>query len=175
MKIELTREQYRKLIVLAHLGEHMINTPPEEENEDDDARELLTHLNAHAKDFDSEDLLARAEDEKYYGTRLLNETTFKFIEEYDDDMFWNDLALHLAMRDLEDEEFGSDEEREEAIHGRAEHYITEFEKNGTGKFKVGNLILAIKLAPAGDTRGRRNPGTQSNHRHGGPEGHQVPE
>jgi hypothetical protein len=137
MNIELTRDQYRKLLVLAYLGDHVINTPAEDE--DEGSLELLSHLNSYCKEFDSTDLVDPTplpEDGRFYGTRKLDEQVFKHIEEYDDDIFWNDLAGHLAMRDLEGKEFTSDEEREEFIQSRAEHYVSEFEENGLENFKL---------------------------------------
>lgn len=137
MNIELTRDQYRKLLVLAYLGDHVINTPAEDE--DEGSLELLSHLNSYCKEFDSTDLVdpnPLPEDGRFYGTRKMDEQVFQHIEEYDDDIFWNDLAGHLAMRDLEGKEFASDEEREEFIQSRAEHYVSEFEESGLENFKL---------------------------------------
>ena len=139
MQIELTREQYRKLLVLAHLGEHMVNAPAEED--DEEAQAVVSHLNSHCKEFDSTDLIDPepfADDGRYYGTRALDEAAFKLIGEYDDDIFWNDLADHLAVRDQEGKDFKNDEEREEFIQSRVEGYIDEFEKNGLENFKLAN-------------------------------------
>lgn len=137
MNIELTRDQYRKLLLLAHLGEHVVNAPAEEN--DEEALQLLSHLNSFCKDFDTTDLVDPQpfqEDGRYYGTRDLDELAFKFIEQYDDDIFWNDLADHLAVRDLDDESMNNDEEREEFIQNRVEVYVKEFENNGLENFRL---------------------------------------
>ncbi len=137
MKIELSRDQYRKLLILAHLGEHIINAPGNAR--DEEALALLSHLNSFGKDFESTDLVDPApfqEDGRFYGTRELDELAFQHIEEYDDDIFWNDLAGHLAVRDLEDQSLNTDEEREEFIQARVEKYISEFEENGLDNFKL---------------------------------------
>lgn len=137
MNVELSREQFRKLIVLAHLGEHVLNAPAEEE--DEEALEVLSHLNSHAGSFDSNDLIepeAFKDDGRFYGTRALDEQIFKIFEEYDDDIFWNNLADHLALRDLESQSFDNDEDRETFLEGRVDHYIEEFEKNGLENFRI---------------------------------------
>ena len=97
--ITLTDEQLSALTKLVYMGEWLLNshrdTPlPEYE----DAIQLVYHAARHAEEqslieFDE---VARA----YTPTREFDEEIYPFIEEYDDDMFWEEFVDRMALRDL---------------------------------------------------------------------------
>lgn len=100
MKIDLTKEQYRTLILLTSLGECMVNSH-RETGLDEGVSELLHHILAYHKDFDAADLVDPVPDDgKFHGSTKLNEWAYSFSDAYDDESFWDELSNRLAERDF---------------------------------------------------------------------------
>lgn len=98
IKLELTTEEFRKLIELAYLGEWMVNAQHDPQFQDETAGALVQKLLVAHKlpnvDLDAEtgEYFMKAE----WTERLYDE----YILDYDDHTFWDELTERLAMRDL---------------------------------------------------------------------------
>jgi hypothetical protein len=142
MKIELTKEQYRKLIELLFLGNWIANATRTGVKGDEmrtDYQDIEKYILSFAGDFRAGDAVLKEEGE-YFTTMQFEESLIPLIEGYDEYTFWEELADRLANRDLL-KEIGpvrilKDEhmERKDTIE---ERYQEEFEKNG-----LRNLILS---------------------------------
>ena len=98
MNVNLSPEEYRKLIELAYLGEWMINSHHDPEFEDEDAGRIVQKLLAATP---LDEISQDEETGEYYmssdwTTHLLE----SYIADYDDHVFWDELTERLAARDL---------------------------------------------------------------------------
>ena len=136
MNIELTKEQYRMLQLLAYLGDHMLTFFTDEESPE--LRDLIYHLNSHAEEAGAEDLVREdAEDGLHNFSESMEVFAAQFIETYDENMFWNELAERLTARDVERlEKVGELPEEEDFYVNLLTMYLDEFVNNG-----VDNLVL----------------------------------
>ncbi len=104
MKINLTNKEYRILLDLLEMARWMIDSyKSEPEPEDKEHIRVCNKLLSFAEKFGFGNLVEYVEDVKEYcGTREFEDTTAarKFINDYDEDNFWTELAIHLADRDL---------------------------------------------------------------------------
>jgi hypothetical protein len=98
VKIELTTEEFRKLIELAYLGEWMINAQHDPEFEDESAGALVQKLMGAHKlpNIDVDDETGEYFMKSDWSERLYDE----YILDYDDHTFWDELTERLALRDL---------------------------------------------------------------------------
>lgn len=100
MKIELTRDQYRDLLALVYLGEWMANAYHK-----DRRRFLLAKTQQHVYGPAAENgcaaWIARDPKEKrMVPTAAMDKALGSFIDLYDENAFWDQLAERMAERDL---------------------------------------------------------------------------
>ena len=146
MNINLTKKEYRLLLDYIFLGDWVINAHrTEKRNDIEDYDMLVQKLYSFAKGMDCEELVqADRERNEYYTTRHYEETApvFDFIEDYDNDTFWDALISRLAERDVYeqvDEEkrgtMGAEEywRRSEPIE---ESYYQEFRRHGIEHLRI---------------------------------------
>ena len=138
MKINFTKKQYEDLVKLIHLGTWMINA-----HRTDDIVEKYEDLEQYIlsfyKDFGIEKFIEFDKElNKFFPTREFEEDTDveQYIDEYNNDIFWEELIDRLARRDFI-REYGEDkvlkmtwEERFEKEQPFIDKYDEEFEKNG---------------------------------------------
>jgi len=135
MVIDLTKEEYQRLIELAYLGEWTVNafrdparTLPAYE---DALRSLLSHAEeagcAQWADPETCDPTEELE---------MNRDIRRYIDEYNDESFWYELLERFAYRDLE-KELGfrsvrdmNPRQREERLETLKEKYLDELENHG---------------------------------------------
>lgn len=106
MKIELTKEQYENLIKLVYLGNWMINairSGTEDEPRIEKYDELEQYIFSFAKEAGLEKYIEF--DEKYnqfFPTREFEESAEleQYMEDYDDEVFWQELSDRLGIRDF---------------------------------------------------------------------------
>ena len=100
MKIDLTFDQYRDLLALVYLGEWMANA-----YHNDRRRFLLEKTQQHiygaagdngCGDWISPDPMAK----RLVSTEAMEKALASFIDLYDENVFWDQLAWRLAERDL---------------------------------------------------------------------------
>jgi hypothetical protein len=143
MKINFTKEQYETLIKIVYMGNGMVNTADESENNKFTA--LEEYIFSFAKNFGLEHLVEYGETEKtYYPSEKLeeDEEIIEYIQNYDDNIFWEKLTFNLARRDMENK-YGREtvdkmSEEESFIKGQsfAQKYEKEFSKNGLKNLKI---------------------------------------
>jgi hypothetical protein len=103
MHLELTREQYRTLLELVFLGNWIVTSlETEEDVETQRYDELERYIFYHAKSFGLPEYADGERPDDCYPSRRFEDESpvFDFIDEYDDQTFWEELAYRLAERDL---------------------------------------------------------------------------
>ena len=147
MKLSLTKVEYRDLLDLIYIADwvlhaHRTQDEPRTVNYQKLEQKLLSfaeeagfsHLIEYAPKFD-----------RYFPTRMFEDVSqvHGFIDEYDNDSFWEELANRLAERDLIKQEGGlsnvlklSIEERLGKQFKLEERYATEFEENGLDNITI---------------------------------------
>lgn len=101
MKRFFNQYEYRRLLILTFLGDWVINA----HLTDDRLKEytdVQDKIFAFAKQFGLDECIDRDEQTgKIYPSRLLEEEALKFMEEYEDESFWDELTDRLARRDMD--------------------------------------------------------------------------
>jgi len=143
MKINLTKKQYETLVKLVYMGVYMVEVSSDpEENEYTEMEEYISSL---AKNFNLEHLVEYYEDEKRYYPSLEiedDEEIVGFIQNYNDDIFWEKLIYSLARCDFINEyredkiEKMTDEESFVKFQPFVHKYEKEFSKNGLKNIKI---------------------------------------
>ena len=146
MKIELTKNEYRLLLDYMYLGDWIINGHQSDERRDTEEYEmLLQKLYSYAKDMGFEALIdADRDSNKYTPTSYYEETSrvSEFIEEYDNDCFWDVLISRLAERDIYEQvekealQSMSSEEYMERTAPVEEAYYREFRRRGLDRLRL---------------------------------------
>jgi len=147
MQIELTTEEYRRLIDILYLADWLLTA----HKVGDDPRiepyhRLIQKLYARSQEAGLSHLIEyAAEFDQYFPTRALEAGTaiHEFIDEYDDETFWEELTCRLAERDLVLQLGGWDkvqklptEERIRKLGQLEEHYGHEFARHGLTNLRV---------------------------------------
>jgi hypothetical protein len=100
MQIILTKEQYEKLMELVYLGNWVVNSYRADDRLDEFDR-MAEHVLSFAPSSGYQDRVEFDEFEgRYFPSRKFDEELQQYIDEYDDDVFWNTLIERLAERDL---------------------------------------------------------------------------
>ena len=141
MDINLTPDQYRKLIELAYLGEWVINAQHDPEYADEDAGRVLQTL-LSAKNFEG---VGRDDEtgEYFINTEWVEALYDKYILDYDDHVFWDELTERLAQRDLAKargvslDEVNRDDDLLE-LRPLEERYREELEEHGIERLEITN-------------------------------------
>ena len=147
MKINFTKKQYETLLKAIYLGNWMANSI-DEEPEENPFDELEEYAFSFAKDFDLEHYAAYVkENNTYYPSRQMeeDEEVNEYIQNYDDNTFWDKLIFNLSRRDM-DNKYGeaavekmSEEECLLKEQPFAEKYEKEFAKNGLKNLTISNV------------------------------------
>lgn len=143
--IELTPDQYRALLILAHIGEWVINADRREGVVRQEFVDVLTHLCAQAERFGAQAWVERNPDDgKMIPSLDLERVAMPFLEEYDNNTFWDELIMRLAERDVI-RQIGADrfalmdeEERAALLEPERERYHAEFMTNGIDNITIVN-------------------------------------
>ncbi len=139
MTKQLNSKEYRKLIELAYLGEWMINAHHDTEFQDDSAATILQHL---LTEHPQPDVGRDAETGEYFMNNEWLESLYdKYILDYDDHVFWDELTERLAQRDLAKQrgvsidEINRDDDLLE-LRPIEERYRSELEDNGVERLEI---------------------------------------
>lgn len=104
MKINFTKREYRLLIDILEISEWVLNAHSNVEREDTKKySELAQKIFSYAKEMGYEDLITYdSQLDGYFATREYEENgeQMRFIDEFEEDVFWDSLANKLAWRDL---------------------------------------------------------------------------
>ena len=134
MQIDLTNEQYRKLLVLIFLGEWMANTADAQETELTDVQDVADYLYTMAPQFGAEDWVEYCNEcGGHHGNQTMEDALVPVLNDYEEETFWDMLSYHLAYRDVmltsgPDRELSS--AMEMRLWRRKEQYDQEFQKHG---------------------------------------------
>lgn len=136
MKINFTKEEYRALVQILHLGDWMLHAHETYDNPETAVyRAICQKIYSHFKKMDCEDIIERSGG-KLYGNKRFEDSMFELIDAYDEESFWGELISRMATRDAL-KEFGEKRlrsmdgyERMEAISSKEQVWDDEFQKNG---------------------------------------------
>jgi len=150
MKIDLTKEQYIRLLEMSHIANSVLgilgDTLTEEANykkKSDETTELEDYFMNYAKDFGCENMT-----EQFHGKTLLKDEIYEKIQEitdeYDDYVFWNELEVRMGKRDFERTKTKEEEKQirenngwyPERIHELYDKYAEEFENYGIDRLEI---------------------------------------
>ncbi len=145
MKIELSKEELRQLIVLTMLGANIETTVLEMHGQPFSlAYALEDKLLALAADEGLSAMAERTADGRPVPSRRLAGEIERVMREYDDDTFWFKLETELGLRDfyetLDFKEMRAikegDEPMPESVHEFYEKYADEFEQYGADRLRI---------------------------------------
>lgn len=146
VKIDLTANEYRLLLDFAFMADWMINAHHVDgRNDVEEYDMLLQKLYSYAAEAGFPELVGadRATNE-YFPTRHFEDVTraTEFVEEYDDDTFWDSLISRLAERDVYEQievdrrDSMNIEEYWERSEPIEEAYYQEFRRHALGRLRL---------------------------------------
>jgi hypothetical protein len=104
MRIDLSKEQYLTLVKLLQLGNWPLGLTEADQELVSKAEDLEQYIFSVADDFEAGDqIYYDKEEEYYYLSEDLKETVESIIDEYEEDVFWDQLTHKLATIDLKRE------------------------------------------------------------------------
>lgn len=134
MQLDLTEEQYRRLLELAFLGEWMANGVSPETERRKDLQVLADLLYAKANEIGITDWVEYCNDcEGYHANHVMESVVSDTIDKYDETTFWEVLSHHLAYRDVmltQDSTKDMTPALEMRLFHVKEQYQREFQKHG---------------------------------------------
>ena len=150
MPIKFTKAQYRDLIMLVALGNSTMGTlgdvMPDKKYKkiSDRFEELESHLLELAEQFESPSLVKTFRGETIMSQDFYEGKVRKFIEEYEDYVFWHELETRMGKRDFERTKTKEEEKEIKESGGMLPHRISEiyekyrqeFEKHGIERLGV---------------------------------------
>ncbi|MDD8025499.1 MAG: hypothetical protein PHI34_03215 [Acidobacteriota bacterium] len=142
MDIKLTRAQYETLMRLAYLGNWVVNGF-RDKDKDPDTDALENYIYAKARDFGLGDRIVYDEEvDAHFPTENQESEWLADLDDYKNDLFWDELMYRLADRDLV-ARFGEAnvdamplEERKRMEDELADQYYKEFEKSGLDRLQL---------------------------------------
>ncbi len=146
MKIDFTKKEYRALLDLLQIADWVLHAHKAEEPPKTKLyRDLEQKIFSLAKDFGYEELVEHAAaQDRYYPTRALEENgpAMDFVEDFEEDAFWSQLAKHLSERDLR-REIGEQQlealdrgELWELLEVHETKYWDEFQRHGVERLEI---------------------------------------
>ncbi|MBA3029798.1 MAG: hypothetical protein FP816_13470 [Desulfobacteraceae bacterium] len=102
MKIDLTEKEYRTLVETLELANWMLHAHAEEERKDTvEFRDLEQKIFALARDFGMGDEITYDKElEGYFSSKEIEEHCLTYVDEYNNDTFWDELIERMVARDL---------------------------------------------------------------------------
>jgi len=151
MKIEISKEQLKEMILAAMFYDWILGGLADSKGEDfEKYGKLESFLLKVAKENNFNDLT-----EEFHNTLVptdeLSEFQEEIIEEYDSDVFWHELEVAFGKRDFwrtvtpeEKEEMKKNDWLPERIHEIYEKYAKEFEKHGIDRLEIKTELPKIQ-------------------------------
>jgi hypothetical protein len=142
MELNLSREQFETLLKAVYLGDWMVNAirmPGSYVPEFEELEKALLSL-AHGAGF-SDAVESNPNSSEWFFKEEFHEMLQPFIDEYDDEAFWDGLVDRLASRDFEEaygdaaKRMGQDEQFEK-LSAFVDKYETEVEEHGVDRLRV---------------------------------------
>ena len=159
MKIDLTRKEYRDLLDILYVANWVFSAHRVEKDlRIERFNQLEQKFLTLSKQMKFENLVEYDADlDAYFPTREYEETSaaHTFIDEYDNDTFWDELASRLAERDLLKQMGGPEkmvnlpkEEMLEKLFQLEEFYGDEFTRNGLENLQLHGRKWAGQISKA---------------------------
>jgi len=143
VQLELNTDQLQKLVELAYLGEWMINARHDDDAQDEEATSALQALLVAAGKAGLPGVEQDPETTDYYlDPEWVERLYIRHVADYEDHVFWDELAERLAERDLARQRGVPVEEidREDdaaALRPIEDDYRDELADYGVGRLEVG--------------------------------------
>lgn len=148
MKILFSEKEYRLLLDMLYLSDWVMNSnlaDPEAHNQEHSA--LRKKILSYYKEMGADDIIEYvADDDEYYELRDHDdELHTKFIDPYEDEVFWDELSDRLAERDLirkigvEKFEAMDGFDRVAKTEAIRERYLQEFEHHGLERIQIDDV------------------------------------
>lgn len=118
---------------MAHLGEWTANSSKVHGERHEEYDELFQYICSFAKDFGYDDIIKYEKTlAGYYPTLEFEEHLQPLIDDNDNDVFWNQLSMRLAKRDMKkrEDKFQSKDDYMKKMIEIEGQYEDEFENNG---------------------------------------------
>ena len=146
MDISITRAEYRTLLEVFQIMDWVLHAHKTEDDSDTRKYRMLEQkIFSLAEEAGFGDLIEYApESEQFFPTRKFDEErpAMEFIEDYNDGIFWEELAEHLAYRDIletcseQELEEMPREERFIKVDRLCEAYLDEFCERGVDRLRL---------------------------------------
>ena len=142
MKINFTKKEYQLLVTMIEIADWVMNSFHPNERVDTKGHRLLRNkILSHAEEMGMKGCYEKDGD-TYYETVEYEENSehFNFIDEYDEEFFWEQLVTRLTNRDYA-QQYGD----EEVDFETKAHRLTEIEKryaDEINKFGLSNIVVA---------------------------------
>lgn len=139
MKIELSQEQYMTLVKLLHLANWPLGLTDADQDLSSKAEELEQYIFSLSENFRCADqIYFDREADCFQLTDSLREKVESIIDEYEEDIFWEQLTHKLATNDLKREmnRETSLEEKINRLFQLKERYEKYFLKNGLDNLNI---------------------------------------
>jgi len=143
MEIKFTKGQYEDLIKIVYLGTWMVNAFRTDDRIEK-FEELEQHILSYFKEFGLQECIIHDNSlKKFFVTKSLEEGELdQYIDEYNNENFWDELIYRLARRDLI-RKYGEDkltkmdwEERLKKESPFIDKYEEEFEEYGIERIEI---------------------------------------
>jgi len=145
LKIEFTKEEYLKLLDMVNIADWVIHSYSTGEGEDTrEYRELMAKVFSFAQEYGLDEFVDQVEGSFEPSRKFEDDSPgFDFIEEFEEEVFWDELIDRLTQRDME-EKYGEDwlddflenEELFREYQQKLLEYEEEFEKNGLEGLRI---------------------------------------
>lgn len=148
MKIDLTKDQYLKLLELIYIGDWVLNSYTVGEREDTKEYQVATQkFFSYAKEFGYEVLVDEHSGEYEVSRKFEDESqAYTYLNQYDNEVFWDELVERLARRDLAAKHGKTiitrvykDEKLFNELEDIKEKYDEIFKQDGLKNLKLDNL------------------------------------
>ena len=141
MGVSFTDKQFKDLLLLAYLGEWVLSA--HKENPGGALGDLISHLYSHAGSFGLGSLSERGTSGKgHFPSRAMEETAQEYLEDYDNDTFWEELLQRMAERDFVAAHGEAaikampERERQDKLDEFQRKYQQEFEEHGLDRLAL---------------------------------------
>lgn len=139
MRIDLSRDQYLTLVKLLQLGNWPLGLTEANQELVSKAEDLEQYIFSLSRDFEAGDGIYYDEEEEYYYlSEHLRDTVEMIIDEYEEDVFWDQLTHKLATIDLKREVSinASIEQKINRLFELKARYEKYFLENGLNKIDI---------------------------------------
>lgn len=134
MRIDLSKEQYLKLVRLVLAGNWLVNSHRTGEEIIEEYEKIEQHILSFYRRYDAEDTITFDEEySRYYPTKELEAEIMELSDDYDEKNFWDGLVSRMAKKEAMKK---YSDPTVEQIWNLEDKYSDEFEENGLKRLKI---------------------------------------